>query len=96
MDNTSLRSILLEIMCLTFHAVQEMNKTMPVVFNRRNKKQPKINVGSDEEFLKFLINYCKIKHYNELERGPRRMADEDIALYTRIMEEEDKYFAENP
>lgn len=83
-------------MCLTFHAVQEMNKTMTVVFNRRNKKQPKFNVGSDEEFLNFLINYCKIKHYNELERGNRRMTDEDIALYTRIMEEEDKYFAENP
>ena len=73
-----------------------MDKTKKKVSKRRRTKQPKYEGGSEEEFLEIVRKYGKINHYTELESGSRCMTDEEIALLTKIMEDDDKYFAENP
>jgi len=76
--------------------IGNMDKTKNKASRRRKTKQPKYEGGSEEEFLEIVRKYGKINHYTELESGSRCMTDEEIALLTRIMKEEDEYFAENP
>jgi hypothetical protein len=71
-------------------------KVKKKVSKRRRTKQPKYEGGSDEEFWEIMRKHGKIDHYTEFESGSRCMTDEEIALLTRIMKEEDEYFAENP
>ena len=66
------------------------------VSKHRRRKQSKFTGGSDEEFWEIMRKHGKIDHYTEFESGSRCMTDEEIALLTRIMKEEDEYFAENP
>jgi hypothetical protein len=76
--------------------IGNMDKTKKKVSKRRRTKQPKYEGGSDEEFWEIMRKHGKIDHYTEFESGSRCMTDEEIALLTRIMKEEDEYFAENP
>jgi hypothetical protein len=77
-------------------ATLNVKKTKNKASRRRKTKQPKYEGGSEKEFLEIVRKYGKINHYTELESGSRCMTDEEIALLTRIMKEEDEYFSENP
>jgi hypothetical protein len=77
-------------------ATLNIKKTKKNVSKRRRTKQVKFTGGSNEEFWEIMRKHGKIDHYTEFESGSRCMTDEEIALLTRIMKEEDEYFAENP
>ena len=71
-------------------------KIKKLVSNRRKTNQPRFTFKSDEACLEFVDKYMNFDPYTKVKNDSRRITAEDIALLTRIMKEDDEYFAENP
>jgi hypothetical protein len=76
--------------------IANMDKTKKVISRRRKTKQPKFIGGSDEDFMEFVNKYAVVTPYDTSDSGFRKLTPDEIALLTKVMEEEDRYFAENP
>lgn len=71
-------------------------KVKKVVSKRRKTKQPKFIGGSDEDFMEFVNKYAVVTPYDTSDSGFRKLTPDELALLTKVMADDDKYFAENP
>jgi hypothetical protein len=76
--------------------IANMDKTKKVVSKRRKTKQPKFIGGSDEDFMEFVNKYAVVTPYDTSDSGFRKLTPDELALLTKVMADDDKYFAENP
>jgi len=66
------------------------------VSKRRRTKRVKFTGGSDEEFWEIMRKYGKVESGDKIDSDFGYINDADMALLKKVMEEEDRYFAENP
>lgn len=71
-------------------------KVKKVVSKRRKTKQPKFIGGSGEDFMEFVNKYAVVTPYDTSDSDFRRLTPDELALLTKVMADDDKYFAENP